>query len=190
MVATDRAAVSEEAYRRVALRDPDGQWELHRGQLREKPAMTSRHNDRTFLLGYLLQLQLPRDAFRIRVNSTRLRRSNDTYYIPDVVVVPTAVSAAVDDRADVLEAYEVPLPLVVEVWSPSTGGYDVGTKVPEYQARGDLEIWRLHPYERSLTSWARQSDGTYLEKTYAENDIVRPVALPDVALDLAVVFAD
>jgi Uma2 family endonuclease len=190
MVATDRAKVSEAAYRRVALRDPDGQWELHRGQLREKPAMTVRHNDRTFLLGHLLQLQLPRDAFRIRVNSTRLRRSDDTYYIPDVVVVPTALSGTVDDRPGVLEAYDLPLPLVVEVWSPSTGDYDVSTKVPEYQARGDLEIWRLHPYERSLTSWTRRSDGTYLETTFRENDVVRPVALPDIALDLAVVFED
>lgn len=30
-----------------------------------------------------------------------------------------------------LEVYDTPLPLVVEVWSPSTGSYDVDAKVPE-----------------------------------------------------------
>ncbi len=28
--------VSEQTYRVVALEDPEGQWELHRGRLREK----------------------------------------------------------------------------------------------------------------------------------------------------------
>jgi Uma2 family endonuclease len=48
-------------------------------------------------------------------------------------------------RGDELELYVEPLPLVVEVWSPSTGQYDVDEKLPEYQRRGDLEIWRFHP---------------------------------------------
>jgi Uma2 family endonuclease len=59
-----------------------------------------------------------------------------------------------------LEYYEQPLPLVVEVWSPSTGEYDIDSKLPEYQARGDKEIWRLHPYERTVRSWQRQPDGS------------------------------
>ncbi len=35
-----QSRVSEEAFRRVALRDPDGRWELHDGQLQEKPPMS------------------------------------------------------------------------------------------------------------------------------------------------------
>jgi Uma2 family endonuclease len=54
-----------------------------------------------------------------------------------------------------LEIYDEPLPLVAEVWSPSTGGYDVLAKLPEYRRRGDTEIWLLHPYERTLTAWRR-----------------------------------
>lgn len=46
--------VSEQAYACVALEDPDGQRELHRGRLREKPAMTVAHNRIGVRLGYQL----------------------------------------------------------------------------------------------------------------------------------------
>jgi Uma2 family endonuclease len=76
---------------------------------------------------------------------------------------------------------------VVEIWSPSTGDYDLKEKLTAYQQRGDLEIWRLHPYERTLTTWVRQSDGSYEETLYREG-IVKPAALPNVAIDLAALF--
>ena len=87
-----------------------------------------------------------------------------------------------------LEVYQVPLPLVIEVWSRSTGTYDVDDKLPEYQRRGDLEIWRLQPYERALTAWRRQPDGSYTETVYSGGS-VRPGALPGVAIDLDALFA-
>jgi Uma2 family endonuclease len=90
---------------------------------------------------------------------------------------------------DVLEIYDQPLPLVVEVWSRSTGEYDVEEKLAVYQQRGDLEIWRIHPYERTLTAWRRLPDGSYEEVIFSEG-IVHPVALPGVEIDLAVLFAD
>ena len=82
-----------------------------------------------------------------------------------------------------------PLPLVVEVWSPSTGDYDVDAKLPVYQQRGDLEIWRIHPYERTLTAWRRQPDGSYQETIHREG-MVKPAALPGVAIDLGALFDD
>jgi Uma2 family endonuclease len=78
---------------------------------------------------------------------------------------------------------------VVEIWSPSTGTYDIGEKLPDYQRRGDLEIWRIHPYERTVTAWRRQSDGTYAESVF-RGRIARPVALPGVAVDLDALFAE
>jgi Uma2 family endonuclease len=86
------------------------------------------------------------------------------------------------------ETYSAPLPLVIEVWSPSTGGFDVGTKLANYQRRGDLEIWRIHPRERTLTAWRRQPDGTY-EVTVYRRGIVRPEFLPNVAIDLDALLA-
>ena len=72
---------------------------------------------------------------------------------------------------------------MVEVWSPSTGDYDVDAKLPVYQQRGDLEIWRIHPYERTLTTWRRQPDGSY-EETLHRDGTITPVALPGVTIDL------
>lgn len=86
-----------------------------------------------------------------------------------------------------LEAYAEPLPLIVEVWSPSTGDYDVDLKLPEYQRRGALEVWRVHPYERPLTAWVRQRDGSYVESLH-RGGLVRPAALPNVAIDLDALF--
>lgn len=186
MVLSER--MNEEAYRRLAREQPDRQWELHHGRAREKPGMSAEHNDLMFQLGYRLQLRLDPAAFRVRVNAGRLRRPATTSYIPDVAVLPADVERAERRGPGHLETYDAPLPLVVEVWSPSTGDYDVTEKLAEYQARGDGEIWLLHPYERTLTAWRRQPDGTYQDAIF-RGGLVRPVFLPDVAIDLDALFA-
>lgn len=106
-----------------------------------------------------------------------------------MVVIPRAVEQRLRGRLapGQLEVYEEPLPLVVEVWSPSTGEYDVDTKLREYQLRGDAAIWRLHPVEHTLTAWRRQPDGSYGEALYREG-IIEPVALPGVRIELAALF--
>ena len=70
-----------------------------------------------------------------------------------------------------------PSPLVVEVWSPSTGDDDLDTKLPVYHQRGDREIWRIHPYQWTLTGRQRQQDGLDREMIHREGTI-RPLALP------------
>ena len=74
------------------------------------------------------------------------------------------------------------------MWSRSTGDYDVEEKLAVYQQRGDLEIWRIHPYERTLTAWRRLPDGSYDETIHHEG-VTRPTALPSVEIDLAALFA-
>ena len=71
---------------------------------------------------------------------------------------------------------------MVEVWSPSTGAYDVETKLQGYRERGDAEIWFIHPYERTLTAWRRQPDGSYAEETY-RGGLVPVASLPGVVID-------
>jgi Uma2 family endonuclease len=188
MTATNTDLVTEETYRRLAREQPDRQWELHRGRMREKPAMSAEHNDLMFQLGFRLQLRLDPTAFRVRVNAGRLRRPAGTSYIPDVAVLPAELERAERRGAGHLETYDAPLPLVVEVWSPSTGDYDVTEKLAEYQARGDREIWLLHPYERTLTAWVRQPGGAYQQTTH-RGGVVQPAFLPDVAIDLDALFA-
>lgn len=180
-------SVTEQTYEQLALSDPDRRWELHQGQPREKPAMSFGHNRTLHRLDRQLIQQLDLNDFEVRVNSSRARRGAVTYYIPDLMVVPAAYLAAFAHRPEALEVYELPLPLVVEVWSPSTGGYDVNTKLPEYRRRGDLEIWRLHPFDRVLTVWRRQPDGEYVE-TVHNGGRVEPAFLPGVSIDLDALF--
>ncbi|MGI8550836.1 MAG: Uma2 family endonuclease, partial [Dehalococcoidia bacterium] len=176
--------ISEATYELVALEDREGKWELHCGYLRSKPAMTARHNEIAWVLGVSIQNQLGRKEYTVRLDAGRTRRPGATFFIPDVVVIPRALfSLQLQERPTALEIYSDPLPLVVEVWSPSTGDYVVDEKLIEYQRRGDLEIWRIHPYERTLTAWQRQPDGSY-SKTLFEGGTVRPASLSGVTIDL------
>jgi Uma2 family endonuclease len=179
--------VSEQTYRQIALEDPSGHWELHCGTLRQKPPMTAEHNYVMTRLFESLIRQLDRREYDVRSNAGHVRRSAESYYIPDVFVVPMPLVQAQRGQQNLLETYEAPLPLVVEVWSPSTGDFDVDSELPEYQRRGDQEIWRIQPYDRTLTTWRRQPDGSYTETVYAGGS-VRPVALTGVVIDLDSLF--
>lgn len=180
--------LSEQIYLQVALEDPERHWELDCGRLRRKPGMTAAHNQVAWILGFRLQSQLPLDSFVVRVDAGRTRLSASQYYIPDVMVIPyPLVRRSMLETPLALEAYSDPLPLIVEVWSPSTGEYDVSSKLPEYQRRGDLEIWLVRPQDRSIVSWRRAADGSYLETVY-RGGMVQPVALPNVTIDLDDLF--
>jgi Uma2 family endonuclease len=178
--------ISEGEYEQIVWADPDRKWELVEGRLREKPGMSWEHGELLILLGHLLLRQLDRRQFSV-LGERRVRRSPGNIFISDLFVVPIAYGEEFRNRPGVLAIISQPLPLVVEVWSRSTGEYDVEAKIPVYQQRGDLEIWRIHPYERTLTAWRRQSDGSYAEAVYREGT-VSLTALPGVAIDLAELF--
>lgn len=178
--------VSEAAFRKLALEAPSEQWELHCGSPRRKPGMTAEHNRTMLRLAVSLDQQLDRKEFDVRCSAGHVRVSAQHYYIPDVAVIPVAlVQPQLCTLA--LEVYETPLPLVVEIWSPSTGDYDIREKLVEYQRRGDLEIWRIHPFERTLATWRRQPSGGYTETTYTSG-VIYPAALPGVAIELDRLF--
>jgi Uma2 family endonuclease len=150
--------------------------------------MTTGHNWAMRDLREQLGSQVDRRQYVIDENSTRLRIPSGAFYIPDLCVIPRPVARRLlEQRRDRLEVYEEPLPLVVEVWSPSTGNYDVEIKLRNYQERGDAEIWRVHPIERTLTAWRRQPDRSYVETVYREG-VIQPVALPGVRIELASLF--
>jgi Uma2 family endonuclease len=180
-------SISEQDYRELALNDPDHFWELWDGVLVEKPPMSMKHDDVAFHLGYMLQRQLDRGIYRVNVNGGRTRYTPRNYYIPDVIVLPVTYQRALDPRA--LGAYADPLPFVAEVWSPSTGNYDIAAKLPLYRERGDHEIWYIQPYERTLTAWRRQPDGAYSEVLY-RHGIVHVASLPGVAIDFDALLDD
>ena len=67
-MAIETNRISEEAYERLALAEPDRKWELRDGYLREKPGMTSAHNWLEMKLGYMLMSQLDWSVYQVRVD--------------------------------------------------------------------------------------------------------------------------
>lgn len=179
--------MTERDYEQFVMSGVEGAWELHDGVLVEKPAVSWDHGRIITRLARQLLPQLDEAEHDVRFNEGRVRKPEDTIFIPDLLVVPVAYGQNFVGRP-VLAVFSGPLPLVVEVWSPSTGVYDVDTKVPVYQQRGDLEIWRLHPFETTLRNWVRQPHGSYRESLH-RGGIVALSALPGVEIDLDRLFA-
>jgi Uma2 family endonuclease len=179
--------VTEKTFEAVVLEDPEGRWELYRGRLREKPPMSFAHNYASRALVAQLVHQLDPSHYQVLQNAGHLRTKSGDTFIPDVAIVPVALMRPFRDRPASVEIYDDPLPFVAEIWSPSTGGYDIDTKIPAYRERGDAEIWRLHPFEQTLTIWRRQPDGSYAERRLS-GGIVHLHALSDVAIPLDELF--
>jgi Uma2 family endonuclease len=175
--------ISEQAFLELLLNDPDRDWELWDGVPRERPQMSMRHNAVAFRLGHCLQNQLDMRDYQVNVHGDHTRISSRSYYIPDVIVIPTSYQLPFEHDLRAIGTYPEPLPLVAEVWSPSTGHYDVVTKLKGYQERGDLEIWYIHPGKRTLTAWRRQPDSSYSEELF-RGGVIPVASLPGVVIDL------
>jgi Uma2 family endonuclease len=180
--------VSEAAYIELVFANPDRKLELYEGEVREKPGVSWEHGRAMWLLTRQLSLQLDPEQFSVSINDWRVRRLAATIFIPDLLVVPTTYGEEFRGQPGVLAIFRDPALLVVEVWSASTGDFDLNVKLPVYQQRGDREIWRIHPYEKTLTAWRRLPDGTYVETVFQGAGIIHPVALPGVEIDLAGLF--
>lgn len=187
LVNTGTTGVSDAAYRQLMLAAEDRRWELHAGQLRKKPDMTAAHNMAYRRLGRQLMRQLDADEWEIFIDNGKVHRPSGGFYLPDLFVAPMSVVRALLVTPRTFEEYEEPLPLVVEVWSPSTGAYDVDEKVPVYQELQDREIWRIHPYERTVTVWRRRPDGNY-DVSVHRGGTVSPIAFPQVTIAIDALF--
>ncbi len=178
--------LTEQDFEAFLLNVREGHWELHDGVLVEKSPMSWDHQVVMINLAMQLGQQLSRDAFRVQVES-RVRRPEATVLQPDVMVIPDDYGDEFRNQPGRLAIFSRPLPLVAEVWSVSTGDYDVMAKLPIYMQRGDVEIWLIHPYEKTVTSWRRQPDGSYSSSVH-QAGVIRPAALPDVVVEIADLF--
>jgi Uma2 family endonuclease len=104
------------------------------------------------------------------------------------MVIPEHYGDAIRNQPGKFVMIDKPLPFVAEVWSVSTGTYDVKAKLPIYQQRGDAEIWLIHPYDRVITAWRRQPDGTYGSSVH-DAGMVELIAIPGVVVDIAELFS-
>ena len=185
MVTVNR--ISEQEYRELALSDEGHLVELWDGVPREKPLMSMKHDNVAFYLALALANQLDRSKYRVNVNGGKTRLSERNFFIPDVVVIPASYQTPFEHDSRSFNAFADPLPLVVEVWSASTARYDFVTKLRAYRERGDDEIWYIHPYERTLTAWRLEPDGSYSEEIH-RGGIVPVASLPGVVIDFDVLL--
>src|SRR5262245_39886970 len=116
--------MSDAAYQDFVLSGVEGLWELHDVRLVEKPGMTREHMAIAAKLGVLFRNKLDFEEYRVFFEG-RVRRPTATIFMPDVFVVPTSYGQPFRGRPGTLAIFSSPLPLVVEVWSDSTGDYDV-----------------------------------------------------------------
>jgi Uma2 family endonuclease len=123
--------------------------------------MSIEHNRAARVLAHQFNGQLSLEAYEVLQNAGHLGVPDGDSYIPDVAIVPAELVRALRQVKGAFERYVAPVLLAFEIWSPSTGLYDIDRKLPGDQARGDLEIWRIHPYDRTVTMWRRQEDGGY-----------------------------
>lgn len=179
-------ADSTRTYEQLALEEPSEKWELFEGRLRKKPPMTMEHYDMAFELAFAIRSQVDHRAFHVRCDQSRVA-AGSSFVIPDVFVVPADLASRFRGGRDVLESYSDPSPFVAEVWSPTTGEYDVTGKLATYHSRGDEEIWLLHPFDHSLDAWRRSPEGAY-SATRHTGGRLRLAALPDVEIDLDALF--
>jgi Uma2 family endonuclease len=180
--------ISEATYLRVVAEDPERKWELRCGELHEKEPMTWAHESIAWRLGFRLQQQLDFDAYEVRVNAGRVRRSEERYYIPDAMVIPKDLARRLFSDPNTVVILPEPLPFIAEVWSPSTGRTDVRDKLPDYRKRGDAEVWLIHPVNRLVRVWQRQPDGSYVESV-RRGGSAPLAALSGVTIDLDEPFA-
>ncbi|MFN0146953.1 MAG: Uma2 family endonuclease [Dehalococcoidia bacterium] len=178
--------VSEATYRQLTAEDfPEVQWELVCGRLKEKPGMTMRHNTLNVGICHQLDAQVDPALYLASYNSARLRLPSGDHYIPDVVVFPvTAMEGRWEESG--VETYFDPVPLVIEVWAPSTGAYDAREKVAGYRQRGDVEIWLIDLPRLEVRASIRQADGSYTEVVHKLGKV--PVSSLDIVIDMDAAF--
>ena len=180
-------AISEATYLQLIAEDPEHKWELRGGRLRSKEPLTWGHNHLTAELGFALRRQLDPKVRAVHVHAGRLQWTAQDYYAPDVIVIPMEVAYRSLSGPNALEVYREPLPLVVEVWSPSMGSDALAEKLPDYQQRGDHEIWLIHPFDCWLLASVQQPDGSYTDNRY-DGGVLAPTHVPNVSIDLDALF--
>ncbi len=81
--------------------------------------------------------------------------------------------------------------MVIEILSPSTAAKDQSVKKALYERVGVREYWLVSPDKNIVTIYLRNENGKFnLPKTYDAEDKPTVNILPELKIDLSLVFAD
>jgi Uma2 family endonuclease len=117
---------------------------------------------------------------RIGIRSPRSTRW-DTSRIPDVVVLPTEQWSAMQAREAVIELYDPPPLLVVEVVSDSTVLTDYRAKHSEYSVLEIPEYWIVDPLQQQVTV-AQLESGRYDDTVFVGTMAIYSPTFPALTL--------
>jgi Uma2 family endonuclease len=146
------------------LPDDGNRYEIADGSLLVSPAPSVLHGDVNDRLGDVLKHQAPAGVRVLTVGLGIDIHRRRTYYVPDLVIVPSAVF---DRDADNLQPADVLL--VAEVLSPSNAGIDLVQKRHDYAAAGIPQYWIVDPRDQTITVLALPAGAT----AYKEEVVVR-----------------
>jgi Uma2 family endonuclease len=140
-------------------------FEILNGSLLVTPPPDNNHGFSTQELTYVLARQVPPHLYVVGTGLGVNIRGGETYFIPDLAVVPRSVFGPRRlgvDPPDVL--------LVVEVLSPGNARNDLVVKRREYADAGIARYWIVDRDKRTMTVLALDAErGDYVEET-----VVRP----------------
>lgn len=86
--------------------------------------------------------------------------------------------------------YEVAPDWLCEILSPSTAGFDRGTKLPIYSQTEVGHAWIIDPVARFLEVLRRQREGWLIAATYRNQDKVRAEPFEAVEIDLSLLWTE
>lgn len=108
-------------------------------------------------------------------------------FTPDLWWVPAARQLGARDTH-----FEVPPPLVVEVRSPSTWRYDIGTKLRHYEGRGVAEVWLVDGEVDTVHIHRRRTPAALtfdLSLDLGRDDVLTTPLVPGWQVDLEALFS-
>ena len=142
--------------------------ELIGGQLIVTPAPGSQHQNAVLALAVSLRAACP-PTHKVMIARFDLYLSEDTYFEPDIMVIPRP-------GAPIARFEGVPL-LVVEVLSPSTRTMDTVTKRDAYAHAGVPHYWIVDPDAPGIVALALEA-GAYVERGSASGSETLSVTEP------------
>lgn len=118
--------------------------------------------------------------FSIGVRSPRGGRW-DTARIPDLVVLAAEQWESMLEREAVIELYEPPPLLVVEIVSDSTQNQDYKAKRAEYAVLNILEYWVVDPLQNKVTIF-KLDEGIYEGQEFTADETLNSSVFADLKL--------
>ncbi|MEN6327026.1 MAG: Uma2 family endonuclease [Syntrophomonas sp.] len=102
---------------------------------------------------------------------------------PDIIVI--CDRSRLDERG-----YRGAPGLLIEILSPSTSKKDLQEKYHLYERSGVKEYWVVFPREELIEVYQLNKDTKYAKTgTYQINDRIKPGILPELEIDVSLVFA-